>query len=79
MSTAAVKGKSGKATCIKKTWKDDEIKAVLKFFANFIKRGTTLGKARCEECMQTQPVFGSRKWTDLKFYVKNYITKIKKT
>lgn len=70
--------KCNKKTCTKKIWTEEEIGTVLKFFAPFIKRTTIPGKAKCEECMEKYPIFGTRKWTDLKFYIKNYINKIKK-
>lgn len=67
---------SKKSFVSKKTWKEEEIGAVLKFSAPFI-REKLYGKAKCNECMKKYPVFSTRKWTDVKFYVNNYISKIK--
>ncbi|KAK9688430.1 hypothetical protein QE152_g35338 [Popillia japonica] len=79
MPSTEAKKKSTNSVCTKKMWTEEESGAVLKFFAPFIKKETIPGKAKCEECMEKYPVFGTRKWTDLKFYIKNYITKIKRT
>lgn len=44
-----------------------------------IRRDQLPGKVACEELMQENPdIFINRKWSDLKFYVKNHISKAKK-
>lgn len=59
-----------------KMWGEDESSSVIKFFTSHIKRGSVPGKSQCEECIEKFPVLHNRRWTDIKFYVKNYITKI---
>ncbi|XP_074035237.1 uncharacterized protein [Leptinotarsa decemlineata] len=70
--------KTGKKCIQKRTWTEEESTPVIKFFTSHIKRGAVPGKSQCEECIQKHPSLSLRKWTDIKFYIKNYITKIKK-
>lgn len=70
--------KTGKKCVQKRTWNEEESSPVIKFFTSHIKRGAVPGKSQCEECIQKHPSLSLRKWTDIKFYVKNYITKIKR-
>lgn len=57
-------------------WGENESSLVIKFFRSHIKRGSVPGKSQCEECIEKFPLLRNRRWTDIKFYVKNYITKI---
>lgn len=60
----------------RKVWTTEETKIVLDHFSLHIKRGALPGKVLCEELMKKHPVLQERKWSDLKFCCKNYITKL---
>lgn len=59
-------------------WDPVEKQIVLKTFRIHIKNNSLPGKVECEKCIQDNPVLSKRIWTDLKFFVKNHISKIKK-
>lgn len=63
---------------IKKPWSEQEIDAVLKFFKFDLKKEYLPGKEKCLQCIKQHPVLQNRKWTDVKYYLKNYYAKNKK-
>lgn len=62
----------------KKTWEQIESNAVLNEFKNMIKKGKLPGKIDCEKCIEKYSFLTNRKWTDIKYHVKNHISKINK-
>ncbi|KAF5269754.1 hypothetical protein FQR65_LT17931 [Abscondita terminalis] len=62
----------------KVSWTIEEKEGVLNFFKVHIKKGSVEKKHECEECMEKYPVLKKRKWSDLKFCVKNQISKVNK-
>lgn len=69
-----LKGRSVK----KRPWNSKEVAAVINFFRLEIKRGASApGKAKCDECIEKyKEDLKARSWRDIKYYVKNYITKM---
>lgn len=67
-----------KGICVKKIWSNEEKEIILKKFRTLIKIGKLPGKQECEELMEEHKIFTGRKWTDLKYFVKNYLSKCKK-
>ncbi|KAF5307229.1 hypothetical protein FQR65_LT18439 [Abscondita terminalis] len=66
-------------TCIKRSWSSEETACLLKHFSAIIKQnGPPPGKKQCEDCITKFKVLETRKWTDIKYYIKNHISKIKK-
>lgn len=61
----------------RRPWDADEKKAVFEYFKVQIKNGILPGKADCLACQKKYSQLGNRRWTDIKYCVKNQITKIK--
>ncbi|KAG5865995.1 hypothetical protein JTB14_006249 [Gonioctena quinquepunctata] len=61
-----------------KAWTKEESSSVISFFNSHIKKGMVPGKSPCEKCIEEHPSLAHRKWTDIKFHVKNYLTKIRR-
>lgn len=59
-------------------WTPQEVEAVLTFFRTDIKFKIIPGKVKCEECISKYDVLNSRGWRNIKYFVKNQITKISK-
>nr|XP_023019945.1 uncharacterized protein LOC111508612 [Leptinotarsa decemlineata] len=60
-------------------WTQNEKIAVTNFFRVAIKKKIVPGKVMCEECIRNSgEVLNQRRWTDIKYYIKNYITKLNK-
>ncbi|CAH1109549.1 unnamed protein product [Psylliodes chrysocephalus] len=59
-------------------WSRDETQAVLTFFKGNIKNNIIPTKKECEECLATYPVISSRPWKNIKYFVKNQISKNRK-
>ncbi|KAG5871824.1 hypothetical protein JTB14_033038 [Gonioctena quinquepunctata] len=58
-------------------WSKEEKSAVMKFFHSSIKKKIVPGKVQCEECiLNSEGALSERVWKDVKYYVKNYITKL---
>lgn len=63
----------------RKIWSNEEKEIIFKKFKLLIKSGTLPGKVQCTQVMEEHSVvFAERKWTDLKYFVKNHLQKIKK-
>ncbi|KAI4470857.1 hypothetical protein MML48_1g16811 [Holotrichia oblita] len=69
--------RKSKSVC-KRPWSSHEMSAVLTHFKTNIKIGALPGKKECEKCISENAVLKDRKWTDVKFCIKNHLTKIKK-
>ncbi|XP_050514061.1 uncharacterized protein LOC126889627 [Diabrotica virgifera virgifera] len=65
-------------TTQKTPWTSEEIKSVMTFFKFDLKKELLPGKQKCEECKSKYPVLERRKWTDIKFYLKNYYSRNKR-
>ncbi|XP_070177561.1 uncharacterized protein [Littorina saxatilis] len=63
----------GKKGCIRKKWSAEERKAIGLNLTKFIATETLPGKADCLEVQQKCPILRNRKWTQIKFCVKNMI------
>lgn len=60
-------------------WTSEQSALVLKTFKQCIKHQQLPGKADCEKLITSNPeLFTNRKWTHIKFYVKNHLTKIER-
>lgn len=78
-SASRTKKNTRRKTQIKKRlWTTAEKQAVLKHFTNQVKEGSLPGKIECEKCIDETPCLKGRKWTDLKFYIKNHLFKLNK-
>lgn len=73
-----VRKKLSKKPTMKRPWTEPETTAVLSFFKASIRKSQVPGKKMCEECRHSDEVLSSRSWTDIKYYVYNYIKKINK-
>lgn len=63
----------------RRPWSPEEIKVVLNNFKVQVKHKMLPGKKDCLELMEKHPtLFQGRKWTDLKFCIKNHISKLSK-
>lgn len=63
----------------KRPWSEEECNAVLRYFRCEIAKKITPGKQKCEECIENaKGALNQRDWRDVKYYVKNQITKIRK-
>ena len=62
----------------KNPWSVAERTAVLQFFQDTIRKGIVPGKAPCAKCLLENPVLERRKWTVIKDFVRNTITKAKR-
>lgn len=60
-------------------WTKEETFAVLMFFQNYVKTNDSApGKKLCDECIGTsQTVLNNRSWKDVKYFVYNYLKKLK--
>ncbi|KAF5274676.1 hypothetical protein FQR65_LT16906 [Abscondita terminalis] len=71
--------KQKKSTHNRQSWTSEEIQLVLSTYRTLIKQKKLPGKLDCEKLMKDKPtLFKGRKWSDIKFYVKNHITKMQK-
>ncbi|XP_068746319.1 uncharacterized protein [Montipora capricornis] len=62
-----------------KSWTGEEKEAVLKYLGHWIRQGRIPGKLDCEQCIsKTNGVLDHRKWSDVKFFIKNQIDKRRK-
>ncbi|XP_058471537.1 uncharacterized protein LOC131444863 isoform X2 [Solea solea] len=59
-------------------WEGEEIKAVEKHLMNFIRTFTVPGKRDAVVCLQNETALKHRTWTDVKNYVRNRITALKR-
>ncbi|XP_057666792.1 uncharacterized protein LOC130900289 [Diorhabda carinulata] len=75
--TAAQSNKSRK-TYKKQSWTTEEKEIVLKEFKLLIEHGNLPGKKQCNDLIEKHKIFTDRKWTDLKFFIKNHLSKISK-
>lgn len=64
-----------KKTAQKTPWTKEEIQALLTHFKFDLKKEFLPGKQKCLECIQKYPVLVRRKWSDIKYYLKNYYSK----
>ncbi|KAG5882523.1 hypothetical protein JTB14_006795 [Gonioctena quinquepunctata] len=67
-----------KRACTKTPWSAEEKEIVLREMRLFIKKNNLPGKEKCSNLLENYPALGNRKWTDIKFFVKNYLAKNKK-
>ncbi|CAG9835041.1 unnamed protein product [Diabrotica balteata] len=77
----AVHRNDPKKKCVsfkRRPWTTEEKEIILKEFKSLIKRGSLPGKEQCTKLLEEQIVFTGRKWTDVKFFVKNYLQKLRK-
>ncbi|XP_068712639.1 uncharacterized protein [Montipora foliosa] len=71
--------KQSKKSVPHKPWTGEEKEAVLKYLGHWIRKGRVPGKLDCEQCIsKANGALDHRKWTDLKYFVKNQIDKRKK-
>ncbi|XP_067032827.1 uncharacterized protein [Acropora muricata] len=62
-----------------KSWTGEEKEAVLKYLGHWVRRERTPGKLECEQCIsKANGVLDHRKWSDVKFFIKNQIDKRRK-
>lgn len=62
----------------KQLWNDEEKQIVHREMIQFILRRKLPGKQECEECVAKMPKSSRRKWTHIKYFVRNAIEKEKK-
>lgn len=62
----------------KRPWSPEETNAVHTFFRTEIKTCIVPGKVKCEQCIEKNKILASRNWKDVKYHVKNQISKISK-
>jgi hypothetical protein len=59
----------------KRTWTEEEVKAVEDKLMDCITSGRVPGKRQCEDCIRSAPlVLNHRTWETVTFFVKNRIT-----
>lgn len=62
-----------------KSWTGEEKEAVLKYLGHWVRRERIPGKLECEQCIsKANGVLDHRKWSDVKFFIKNQIDKRRK-
>lgn len=62
---------------VKTPWSNNESSAVFSFFKSNINK--VPGKDECENCItKSNGMLKNRSWRDVKYYVYNYIKKVKK-
>lgn len=60
-------------------WSEEEKSVITKFFHSSIKNKIVPGKVQCDECISSSDgALSERTWRDVKYYVKNYTTKLSK-
>lgn len=63
----------------KHKWSEVEVQAVEKHMDKFISSGKTPGKKACTACiMAEQDALKARNWKNIKFYIKNRITSLRR-
>lgn len=63
----------------KRPWTLEEKKAVLSQLGRYVTSGEVPGKNACEECIRkSQGALSKRRWTAIKFFVKNEIRRRKR-
>lgn len=67
--------KQSKRTYKKTPWSNEEKEVVLREMRHLIKKKSLPGKDICSMLIEKYPVLANRKWTDVKFFVKNYLSK----
>ncbi|CAH1115846.1 unnamed protein product [Psylliodes chrysocephalus] len=77
-SSVSTMEKTTSKKCSKRPWTDNEKKIMYSKFTKFIKKNSLPGKLECMEVIENHEVFAGRKWSDLKFFIKNHLSKIKK-
>ncbi|TRY90792.1 hypothetical protein DNTS_000690 [Danionella cerebrum] len=69
----------GRATQKRVPWQKSEVMAVERQMNKFIRSCTVPTKRDCEKCLRAEPeTLSNRNWKNLKFYVYNRITALKK-
>jgi hypothetical protein len=58
----------------RKKWENNEIQAVNRHLAKYIRDQKLPGKAACEEAIRAEKSLETRTWTQVKFFIKNQIT-----
>ncbi|XP_072387132.1 uncharacterized protein [Diabrotica undecimpunctata] len=74
--SGAVYRNNPKKKCVsfkRRPWTTEEKEIILKEFKSLIKRGFLPGIEQCTKLLEEQVVFTGRKWTNVKFFVKNYL------